>query len=80
MLMAHPAVLQRLVEQYEGLRALHAETGTAESQQRLEDLSYTLCISTCTRDVNAALGAARIRISEGEMWHSLARPEHNVET
>ncbi|MGY1439353.1 DUF5133 domain-containing protein [Streptomyces reniochalinae] len=59
MLMAHPAVLRDLVEQYEALSVLHAEDGSPESRQRLNDVAYTLCVSTGTRDVDAALVAAR---------------------
>ncbi|MFH8796116.1 DUF5133 domain-containing protein [Streptomyces sp. NPDC017941] len=59
MLMAHPAVLKNLVERYETLRALHAEQGTAETRQRMDDVAYTLCVSTGTRDIDAALVAAR---------------------
>ncbi|MEU7647243.1 DUF5133 domain-containing protein [Streptomyces huasconensis] len=62
MLMAHPAVLKDLVEQYETLRALHAEDGTAEARQRMNDVAYTLCVSTGTRDIDAALIAARHRL------------------
>ncbi|MEU1458824.1 DUF5133 domain-containing protein [Streptomyces avermitilis] len=59
MLMAHPAVLRNLVEQYETLRALHAENGSTEVRQRMDDVAYTLCVSTGTRNVDAALVAAR---------------------
>jgi hypothetical protein len=62
MLMAHPAVLKDLVEQYEALRALYAENGGEEARRRLDDVSYTLCVSTGTRDVDSALVAARHRI------------------
>ncbi|MER7959834.1 DUF5133 domain-containing protein [Streptomyces sp. NPDC096030] len=62
MLMAHPAVLSNLIEQYETLRVLHAENGGAEVRQRLDDVAYTLCVSTGTRDVDAALIAARYRL------------------
>ncbi|MGW7047332.1 DUF5133 domain-containing protein [Streptomyces avermitilis] len=62
MLMAHPAVLRNLVEQYETLRALHAENGSTEVRQRLDDVAYTLCVSTGTKDVDAALAAARRRL------------------
>lgn len=62
MLMAHPAVLEKLVEQYETLRALHAEEGSDKARQRLDDVSYTLCIATGTQDVDAALIAARHRL------------------
>ncbi|MFD3658971.1 DUF5133 domain-containing protein [Streptomyces sp. NPDC058620] len=59
MLMAHPAVLQNLLEQYDTLRLLHAENGSPEVQQRMDDLAYTLCVSTGTRDIDTALIAAR---------------------
>ncbi len=62
MLLAHPAVLRDLVEQYETLRALHADKGSPNVRQRMEDVAYTLCVSTGTRDVDAALIAARHRL------------------
>lgn len=60
--MAHPAVLRNLVEQYVTLRTLHAEDGGTEVRRRMDDVSYTLCVSTGTRDVDAALVAARHRL------------------
>jgi hypothetical protein len=62
MLMAHPAVLTNLIEQYEALRILQAEDGSLEVRQRLDDVAYTLCVATGTRDVDAALIAARYRL------------------
>ncbi|MFF7178334.1 DUF5133 domain-containing protein [Streptomyces sp. NPDC008121] len=62
MLMAHPAVLSNLIEQYTTLRMLHAEDGSEEVRQRMDDIAYTLCVSTGTRDVDAALIAARHRL------------------
>ncbi|MFG3296650.1 DUF5133 domain-containing protein [Streptomyces sp. NPDC048179] len=59
MLMAHPAVLKDLIEQYDTLRALHAEKGSPAARQRMDDVAYTLCVSTGTRDVDVALIAAR---------------------
>ncbi|MFG3506930.1 DUF5133 domain-containing protein [Streptomyces sp. NPDC047821] len=64
MLMAHPAVLNDLVEQYEALRSVHAETSTPEARRRMDDIAYTLCVTTGTRDVEAALAAARSRLVE----------------
>jgi len=61
-LMAHPAVLRNLVEQYDTLRILRAEDGDAEVQQRMDDIAYTLCVATGTRDVDSALVAARHRL------------------
>ncbi|WP_369200034.1 DUF5133 domain-containing protein [Streptomyces sp. PU-14G] len=62
MLLAHPAVLRDLIEQYETLSLLHADEGSPDVQQRMNDVSYTLCVSTGTRDVDAALIAARHRL------------------
>lgn len=62
MLMAHPAILKNLIDQYETLRVLQAENGGEEARQRLEDVSYTLCVATGTRDVGSALAAARRRL------------------
>lgn len=59
MLMAHPAVLRNLVEQYDALRILHAEDGSPGVRRRMDDMAYTLCVSTGTRDIDAALIAAR---------------------
>ncbi|MGW7243408.1 DUF5133 domain-containing protein [Streptomyces sp. NPDC054804] len=59
MLMAHPAVLKDLVAQYETLRVLHAENGSRATQRRMDDIAYTLCVATGTRDVDFALVAAR---------------------
>ncbi|TPQ20645.1 DUF5133 domain-containing protein [Streptomyces sporangiiformans] len=62
MLMAHPVVLVDLLEQYKTLHALHAEEGSARARQRLDDIAYTLCIATGTRDIDAALIAAHHRL------------------
>ncbi|MFE7174463.1 DUF5133 domain-containing protein [Streptomyces sp. NPDC057616] len=59
MLIPHPAVLRRLVEEYETVLAEDAGTGRAESGTREQDLAYTLCVSTGTRDVEDALQVAR---------------------
>lgn len=57
--MAHPAVLRNLIEQYDTLRILQAQNGETEVQQRMDDIAYTLCVATGTRDIDAALIAAR---------------------
>ncbi|MFC8537477.1 DUF5133 domain-containing protein [Streptomyces sp. NPDC057249] len=60
MLMAHPAVLRDLIENYEALVAVGAaEADSAEVRRRLDDVAYTLCVCTGTRDVDAAVVAAR---------------------
>ncbi|MEU6340775.1 DUF5133 domain-containing protein [Streptomyces sp. NPDC046977] len=60
MLMAHPAVLNDLVDRYETLHVL--DPADPEVRRRLEDVSYTLCVATGTGDVDAALVAARLRL------------------
>lgn len=65
MLMAHPAVLTVLVTRYEDLRhevMLLGEEAAPTDRRRMEDLAYTLCVSTGTCDVDAALLAARLRL------------------
>lgn len=63
MLMAHPAVLRPLVEEYKALVTLLSSQDSAESRQRLEDVSYTLCVATGTRDIDGALVAARSHLA-----------------
>ncbi|MER5465463.1 MULTISPECIES: DUF5133 domain-containing protein [unclassified Streptomyces] len=62
MLLAHPVVLRNLIEQYQTLKVLHADAGSPEVQQRMDDVAYTLCVSTGTQDVDAALIAGRYQL------------------
>ncbi|MGW7456742.1 DUF5133 domain-containing protein [Streptomyces sp. NPDC054797] len=62
MLMAHPAVLARLVEEYEAVAQPHNADRCEPTRQRMEDVVYTLCVSTGTRDIESALAAARERL------------------
>ncbi|QPP06059.1 DUF5133 domain-containing protein [Streptomyces bathyalis] len=62
MLMAHTAVLNKLLQQYETFHAVNAEEGGPEARRRLDDVEYNLCIATGTNDVDAALIAARHRL------------------
>ncbi|MEU9101638.1 DUF5133 domain-containing protein [Streptomyces sp. NPDC048361] len=62
MLMAHPAVLRDLLDEYEALLVLNAAEGDESTRQRLDDVTYTLCVSTGTRDIDAAVIAARHRL------------------
>lgn len=60
MLLAHPAVLRNLLKRYEALQALASSaTSSPDLHRQLQDVSYTLCVSTGTRDIDAALIAAR---------------------
>jgi hypothetical protein len=58
MLRPHPAVLRRLVDEYEALSAAVRASDPAAVSARARDLAYTLCVSTGTRDVERALEVA----------------------
>ncbi|WP_394428217.1 DUF5133 domain-containing protein [Streptomyces sp. SGAir0957] len=62
MLMAHPAVLNDLVQQYETLQALNAAEGSDAVRRRMDEVANSLCIATGTADIDAALIAARHRL------------------
>jgi hypothetical protein len=66
MLMAHPTVLRNLVARYESLTADAAGPDSTDPriEQQLRDTAYTLCVTTGTRDIGAALAAARERIDD----------------
>ncbi|CAM5623489.1 DUF5133 domain-containing protein [Streptomyces avidinii] len=61
-MLTHPAVLARLVEEYEMESELRAAGPHGPVRQQMEDVVYTLCVSTGTCDVDAALAAARERL------------------
>ncbi|MGA4845287.1 DUF5133 domain-containing protein [Streptomyces sp. G5(2025)] len=62
MLLAHPAVLEDLVERYKALAVLRADQGSGAARQEFEDVAYSLCLATGTSDVDAALVAASHRL------------------
>ncbi|MFF4443888.1 DUF5133 domain-containing protein [Streptomyces sp. NPDC001502] len=62
MMMTHPTVLARLVEEYEMESELQAAGRHEPVRQQMEDVVYTLCVSTGTRDIDAALAVARERL------------------
>ncbi|MEV5240332.1 DUF5133 domain-containing protein [Streptomyces cinnamoneus] len=63
MLLAHPAVLDDLVRRYTALeRTLASGKAGPTTRQRMADVAYTLCVSTGTRDIDAALVVARHRL------------------
>ncbi|WP_037608745.1 DUF5133 domain-containing protein [Streptacidiphilus rugosus] len=76
MLMAHPTVLNNLIKEYAALALLGADHGDQQARRRLEDVTYTLCVATGTRDIDSALAAARYRLP-GARPHddSLLAPE-----
>ncbi|MFD9516324.1 DUF5133 domain-containing protein [Streptomyces sp. NPDC059979] len=61
-MVTHPAVLARLVQEYERESEFHAAGRHGPVRQRLEDVVYTLCVSTGTRDIDATPAVARERL------------------
>jgi hypothetical protein len=71
MLMAHPAILEDLMDRYETLRFL--DPHDPQVRRRVDDLAYTLCVATGTSDVEMALIAARMHLpGAGPLDDSLA--------
>ncbi|MFG1806843.1 DUF5133 domain-containing protein [Streptomyces sp. NPDC049040] len=66
--MAHPTILRNLVERYESLSdGIDGIDGTEpDIDRQLRDTVYTLCVSTGTREIDAALAVARARIVEAD--------------
>ncbi|MGI5336050.1 DUF5133 domain-containing protein [Streptomyces sp. CA-181903] len=65
MLLAHPAVLRDLVERHTALqRSATARPADPAVRRQLADVTYTLCVSTGTRDIADALRAARRRLAD----------------
>ncbi|MEV6653507.1 DUF5133 domain-containing protein [Streptomyces sp. NPDC051219] len=62
MLLAHPVILNNLVERYRCLAALHADAGSPAGRSEFQDVAHLLCVATGTSDVAAALVAARYRL------------------
>ncbi|MEV6759216.1 DUF5133 domain-containing protein [Streptomyces sp. NPDC051105] len=58
MLMPHPVALRRLLTEYETRLAIQPRTDGTTPDPRLQDLAYTLCVSTGTREIDQALLAA----------------------
>ncbi|MEU3557529.1 DUF5133 domain-containing protein [Streptomyces fragilis] len=67
MLTPHPATLRKLVDEYHALLAEEAERGGPRTGRRSEDLAYTLCVSTGTRDIRAALATAHRMLAAGPL-------------
>jgi len=63
-LMPHPAILRRLVEEYEALVAEGPEEALTRTDGRAQELAYTLCVSTGTREIGRALETARRQLAE----------------
>ncbi|MFI5801649.1 DUF5133 domain-containing protein [Streptomyces sp. NPDC051561] len=58
MLVPDPKVLRELLARYAETRLAHARRPSDTTRRALEDVSYTLCVTTSTSRIDAALAAA----------------------
>ncbi|MFD3973435.1 DUF5133 domain-containing protein [Streptomyces cyaneofuscatus] len=56
--MPRPETVRSLLARYNELQLEHSQDSVAELSRSLEDVSYTLCITTGTRTIQDALMAA----------------------
>ncbi|MBW5421388.1 DUF5133 domain-containing protein [Streptomyces sp. BG9H] len=63
MLRPHPSFLHALLENHATLTALQAKEDSAEVRRQLDDVTYTLCVSTGTRTLEAGLASARAQLA-----------------
>ncbi|WP_317447248.1 DUF5133 domain-containing protein [Streptomyces collinus] len=77
MLMPLPATLRRLVKEYETLLAEETLSGETAPSPGLQDLAYTLCVSTGTREVTQALEVASAYLGTEEIWPEPLAPMEN---
>ncbi|MET9494845.1 DUF5133 domain-containing protein [Streptomyces sp. NPDC006552] len=58
MITPHPQMLRALLSRYATARVQLVEADTLANRRLLEDVAYTLCVTTGTREINDALAAA----------------------
>ncbi|MFJ6698220.1 DUF5133 domain-containing protein [Streptomyces sp. NPDC091272] len=58
MLVPDPKVLRTLLTRYAETRFAHAQNPTSQTRQALDDVTYTLCVTTSTSGIEAALATA----------------------
>ncbi|MFF8554067.1 DUF5133 domain-containing protein [Streptomyces sp. NPDC015501] len=78
MLIPSPEAMRTLLARYNELQLRHSQDSDYELQRSLEDVTYTLCVSTGTRTVHDALLAADtiLRRSAAEEEAASGAPAH----
>lgn len=56
--MPHPMTIRTLLERYNCLQLRHEQDPSDDARRKLEDVTYTLCVSTGTLTIRDALAAA----------------------
>ncbi|MDT0428872.1 DUF5133 domain-containing protein [Streptomyces sp. DSM 41770] len=72
--MAHPVILRGLVDRYHELLAQDSAQGSQETRCQLEDVTYTLCVSTGTRTADEALAVAEQQLTAALRDPALSDP------
>ncbi|MFI7382587.1 DUF5133 domain-containing protein [Streptomyces sp. NPDC049813] len=65
MITPHPQMLRALLSRYAEARVQLVEKDTVAHRRLLEDVAYTLCVTTGTREINDALAAAEQILNAG---------------
>ncbi|MEU6394037.1 MULTISPECIES: DUF5133 domain-containing protein [unclassified Streptomyces] len=58
MITPHPQILRSLLSRYATARVQLVENDTLANRRLLEDVAYTLCVTTGTREIEDALATA----------------------
>ncbi len=74
MLMPHPLVLRQLLAHYEELRTQVDDEAAPEVHRELLDTIYTLCVSTGTREIEAAVSIAREYLDQSSLGRRHVQP------
>ncbi len=78
MLVPDPKVLRTLLTRYAETRFAHAQNPTPESQQALDDVTYTLCVTTSTKTIEAALASADALLARTCCARAVETPDSTV--
>ncbi|MER5669560.1 DUF5133 domain-containing protein [Streptomyces mirabilis] len=60
MLEPHPKVLRTLLARYAEARFAHAHSGDSRTARDLDNVAYTLCVTTATATVEDAIATADV--------------------
>ncbi|MCM2415423.1 DUF5133 domain-containing protein [Streptomyces sp. RKAG290] len=74
MLVPSPERIRTLLSRYNEVQLRHSQSSTYELQRQLEDVTYTLCVSTRTRTVSDALLAADAILRQSSIADEHAAP------
>lgn len=75
LLVPDPKVVRGLLTRYASLQIALAEIETPERERGLEDVSYTLCVTMGTRNVQEAIAAADALLVAGTRRDGVQEPD-----